>query len=476
VTVLKGGAATDVGRVRQINEDRFLVTEGLFAVADGVGGHQAGEVAAQTSVEALAKAFTERTTEGLVSAIQEANKAVWRLAQSHAEKRGMGTTLTVLALVQEEGEDQLAVANVGDSRAYLFQRNELVQVSEDHSLVEELVREGQLTPQEAQVHPQRSIITRALGMESEIKVDAWNLIPYAGDRIVLCSDGLTNEVSDDRIASTLRQLSDPKDAANELVRQARAHGGNDNITVVVVNIVDDGGRAERASAALAASDTGSATRTSKAPTLPSAPTPTPKSTKTTDETAEWTRMAAGGGKSTGSSGGGTRVGDPVRGGGGGGAGDRGGGGTRSVATATRAEPVVRSSAKAKARPQKPRRLTWRVAVFVVLVLAVLAVSFGSVAWYARSAYYVGLAGDQVAIFKGRPGGILWFEPTLVERKPLRVEDILPAKIDELRAGKQEPSKADADRYVNNLRQEAAERRAGTTTTTAPAPPPGGNQP
>jgi hypothetical protein len=115
-------------------------------------------------------------------------------------------------------------------------------------------------------------------------------------------------------------------------------------------------------------------------------------------------------------------------------------------------------------------------VFVFAVLAVLAVSFGSVAWYARSAYFVGLAGDQVAIFKGRPGGILWFEPTLVERKPLRVEDILPAKVDELRAGKEEPTKADADRYVNNLRQEAAERRASATTTTAPTAPPGTSQP
>src|SRR5439155_24496952 len=114
-----------------------------------------------------------------------------------------------------------------------------------------------------------------------------------------------------------------------------------------------------------------------------------------------------------------------------------------------------------------RLLTWRVAVFVVLVLAVLAISVGSVAWYARRAYYVGLAGNQVAIYKGRPGGILWFEPTLVDRKPLTVDDILPAKVDELRAGKEEATKADADRYVNNLRQEAAERRAnGTGSTTA----------
>src|SRR5215210_1764076 len=221
MTQLQAGAATDVGRVRQINEDRFLADETLYAVADGVGGHQAGEVASQTSVETLEQSFLEPTTEGLVEAIQAANEAVWRLAQSAAEKRGMGTTLTAVALVQEDGEDHLAVANVGDSRVYLFQRGDLVQVSEDHSLVGELEREGQLTREEALVHPQRSIITRALGMDPQIQVDTWQLLPYAGDRLVLCSDGLTNEVPDDRIASTLRRISNPQEAASDLVRQAR---------------------------------------------------------------------------------------------------------------------------------------------------------------------------------------------------------------------------------------------------------------
>jgi PPM family protein phosphatase len=224
MTQLQAGAATDIGRVRQINEDRYLADEILFAVADGVGGHQAGEVASQTSVETLQKTFMEgeHTTEGLISAVEAANQAVWQLAQGSREKRGMGTTLTALALVQEGGEEQLALANVGDSRAYLLQQGELVQISEDHSLVEELVRDGKLTPAEAQVHPQRSIITRALGMEPEIEVDSWEIIPYTGDRILLCSDGLTNELSDERIASTLRQLADPQEAAHDLVRQARA--------------------------------------------------------------------------------------------------------------------------------------------------------------------------------------------------------------------------------------------------------------
>ena len=256
MTTLSAGAATDVGRVRQINEDRYLCDVALFAVADGVGGHQAGEVAAQTAVETLQSSFVAKapsglTTDGLVDAVQDANEAVWRLAQTTSEKRGMGTTMTAVGLVQEDGEELLALVNVGDSRIYRLQNGELLQLTDDHSLVEEMVREGKLTREEAAVHPQRSIITRALGMEPEIEVDWWELIPYRGDRLLLCSDGLTNELSDDRIAATLRQVADPKEAARDLVRQARAEGGGDNITVVVVDVVDDDGRAEEASEALA---------------------------------------------------------------------------------------------------------------------------------------------------------------------------------------------------------------------------------
>ena len=422
MTVLNGAAATDVGRVRQANEDRYLVGDGLFAVADGVGGHQAGEVASQTSVEQLEKAFTVRTTQGLVDAILDANRAVWNLAQQHAEKRGMGTTLTALALVEEDGEEQLALANVGDSRGYLFQRGDLMQVTEDHSLVEELVREGQLTHEEAQVHPQRSIITRALGMEPEIDVDAWTLTPYAGDRILLCSDGLTNEVGVDRIAAILRQLGDPQEAARELVRQARANGGNDNITVVVVDIVDDGGKAEQASAALAEEDVQGA--------------------------AAWRTMARD-----------DAEGHDIESG-------RGRGGTTATAVRMRTEQPPAPTPKSKAKPPRHRRFTWRVGVFVALMVAVLAVVPASLAWYGRSAYFVQLDGDKVSIYKGRPGGFLWFEPTRVKQGVLAADQVPAAQRDEVRSGKEEPSLAAADRYVNNLRDQST-----TTIPTAPTTPP-----
>ncbi len=413
MTTLRGGGATDVGRVRQINEDRFLTRDdlGLYAVADGVGGHQAGEVAAQTSVETLEQAFLESTTDGLVAAVKAANDAVWRLAQSAAEKRGMGTTLTAVALVQEDGEDHLAVANVGDSRMYLFQRGDLVQVSEDHSLVGELEREGQLTRDEALVHPQRSIITRALGMDPEVEVDTWQLLPYAGDRLLLCSDGLTNEVPDDRIASTLRRIGDPREAAADLVREARAHGGNDNITVVVVDVVDDDDRAERSSAALADEPT----------------------------------MAPGtGGGPTSVSGWGAQP-DP---------------GTRPSPTLTATRPPPAGPSRA----DRPRRVTWRVVAFLVVLTLIAGIAVAAIGWYARGAYYVGLDGDRVAIYKGRPGGLLWFDPTLVERKPLTTADLLPHHVRDLQAGREQPTKADADRYVNNLRQQAAEARPPAVET------------
>ncbi|MDQ6728642.1 MAG: Stp1/IreP family PP2C-type Ser/Thr phosphatase [Actinomycetota bacterium] len=423
MTVLRAGAATDVGRVRQINEDRFLADEVLFAVADGVGGHQAGEVASQTSVETLRQAFAdgEHTTEGLVAAAEAANQAVWQLAQGSREKRGMGTTLTALALVQDDGEEQLGLINVGDSRAYVLKQGELIQLTEDHSLVEELVRDGKLSPAEAQVHPQRSIITRALGMDPHVQVDSWPVTPYRGDRFLLCSDGLTNELSDERIASTLRQLADPQEAAHDLVRQARAAGGGDNITVVVVDVVDDGERAERASAALAGAQSpkSQATRVAPAPTAE------------IDLQHRSARVAA------------------------------------PTTAAPLPPPAGERRPSLAAPPTPPRRFTWRVAVFFLAILVVLGSAVWAVGWYARGAYYVGLDSGQVAIFRGRPGGLLWFEPTIVEHKLQPTGDeLLPAQRTALQAGHEVTTKAQADRYVNNLRQEVDAVRAATSTTTS----------
>jgi protein phosphatase len=414
MTELRAGGATDTGLVRDHNEDSYLADEGLFVVADGVGGHKAGEVASQTAVETIKREFREPTTDGLVDAVKTANRTVWNLAEANPDQRGMGTTLTALALVDEDGEERLAVVNVGDSRAYLLQHGELEQLTEDHSLVEQLVREGQLTPEEAQVHPQRSIITRALGLDPDVEVDSWELTPYKGDRILLCSDGLTNEVSDDEIASTLRTVSDPDEAAHQLVQAARDHGGSDNITCVVVDVVDDNDRAEVASSALAGE-----------------PPPPPRVER--EATV-------------------SRADDDS-----------------SAARATASPPTPRPTA-AQPAAARPRRFTWRVVVFIVAVVVVIAAALAAVGWYARHTYFVGLDHGQVAIFKGRPGGLLWFDPTLDRRTSMTQAEVPAARLPDVKAGHPESTRAEAQRYVNALRQEAAAQTPSTTAPpAAPAP-------
>ena len=238
MTVLRSGSASDVGRVRTVNQDLPLVRPDLYAVADGMGGHVGGEVAARVAVETLDQAFERApTVDGLREAFSEANAAVWHESQSNRDLRGMGTTLTAVALVGgPEGRDVLALANVGDSRAYVFSGGGITQVTDDHSLAEERMRHGEMSEEEAAVHPQRHILTRALGVSAEVETDMWELELRTGDRVLLCSDGLTNEVGTEEMAGILGEVDDPDEAAQRLVDAANGHGGADNITVVVVDV------------------------------------------------------------------------------------------------------------------------------------------------------------------------------------------------------------------------------------------------
>jgi PPM family protein phosphatase len=240
------GSATDVGRVREGNEDGLLVDEtmGLVAVADGMGGHQAGEVASATALEALRAAV--RSGRPIRDAIVEANEAVYDKAEDNSELRGMGTTITAGTLASG---GTLLIAHVGDSRAYLLRDSDLSQITDDHSLVEEMVRDGQLTPEQAAVHPQRSIITRALGIDAEVEVALYPVELRPGDRLMLCSDGLTTMVSADDIAAILRRESDPQRAARQLIDAANEAGGEDNVTAVVVDALDEPSPAVAAAAA-----------------------------------------------------------------------------------------------------------------------------------------------------------------------------------------------------------------------------------
>jgi serine/threonine protein phosphatase PrpC len=231
---------TDTGRKRRHNEDAFVAEPPLFAVADGMGGAQAGELASSLAAAALKDSQQpggggeERVDE----LIQQANRRVYERQSQDAAASGMGTTMTV-ALVED---GRVAIGHVGDSRAYLIRGGSLEQLTEDHSLVAELVRSGRLSPEEAEGHPQRSVITRALGTDPDVDVDTFSVETKAGDLFLICSDGLTSMVDDETIlAEVARNREDLESAAKALVRAANKGGGEDNITVVFFEIGEDVG-------------------------------------------------------------------------------------------------------------------------------------------------------------------------------------------------------------------------------------------
>lgn len=429
MTALRAGAATDVGMVRATNQDNLLIATPLFAVADGMGGHAAGEVASEVAVRALEHAYDdggEGTSEGLGAAARAANRAVWDRAQSDPDLRGMGTTLVALAFVDEQ--ERLAIANVGDSRAYRWRDGRLEQLTTDHNLVQELLDEGLVTEEEAPFHPQRNVVTRALGVDPDVDVDVIEVVPRRGDRFLLCSDGLGLEVEEEEVSSVLGRLADPDAAAHELVREARENGGKDNITVVVVDVVDDGEEGETTTEGKAAAVTAEAVAAPEAV--------------------------------------GTEQGD-----------------TQAVAVVNDApapppeeldapedDPELADAQPAASPPApKERVFTFRVALFLIALLIVLAAAVVGVGIYARGTYFVGLSGNQVVIYQGRPGGVLWFQPTIKQRTSVTVSQVLPARVGTLRAGQVESSVGAANQYVARLRNEAAtaqgQNAAGSATTT-----------
>ncbi len=229
--------ASDVGRVRTGNEDSLLLSPPLFAVADGLGGHQAGEVASRIAVDTLLEnAPRKADAKALGRAARAANSAVMEAAAAGRGRAGMGTTLTAVML---DGL-RLAVVHVGDSRAYLLHRDgRLERVTQDHSMVADMVRQGSLTEEESRVHPNRSVITRALGSDPNMRPDTFEVTTEAGDRLLLCTDGLSSLVPDADIAEVLSRHADPKAAVDALVAAARLAGGYDNITAVVVDLGGD---------------------------------------------------------------------------------------------------------------------------------------------------------------------------------------------------------------------------------------------
>ena len=428
---LRAAAATDVGNIRDNNQDDLLIVDDfLFVVADGMGGHVAGEVASREAVEAIRDAFSSGpgTTDDLREAVRLANGAVWKRGADEPSYRGMGTTVTAVAVV--EG-DRLAVANVGDSRTYLLRDDELHQLTQDHSFVQEAVRSGQLTRAQAESHPRRSQLTRALGVSDDVDVDMEVIEPLSGDRLLLCSDGLWDEVGDELIAMVLAGRKDPEEAASELVRWAKDAGGRDNITVIVIDVEDggEGGRAVRASAALdQAGEARTATSRSEATTavLPAADEDGGKVTRgAAPANRTWSRPADG----------------PLM---------------------TAAERAAASSSASS----RFRLVTWRVVLFVAILLGVLATAAVIVS-RGGSAWAVALDGNTVVVKEGN---------TIRDTKPLQVNQ-LPADVQaELRRGKRVDDRAAAEEYINGITRRALAEGtltvpgAGVVLTTAPAGP------
>ncbi len=428
MTLLRSGSATDTGLVRSVNQDLAVETSTLFAVADGMGGHAGGEVAARLAVDALAAAFGRQPTgSGLSQAVTEANSVVWRHSQDNPELRGMGTTLTAVALVNEDGQDVLALVNVGDSRSYRFHEGELTQITTDHSLAEEMVRTGELTTAEAAVHPHRHILTRALGVSSDVAVDLWRIQPVRGDRFLLCSDGLTNELELSQISEVLASVGDPHRAADLLVQAARTHGGSDNITVVVVDVVvgDDHDSAPVVAAVNA--DFVPVVPPGEAPEAAVAPDLYPNT------------------------------------------------------VAKEGQPSRRERRRAKRRERRIARgrrlITFRTLLFVILLGAVLAGAFYAVRWYDTNSYFVGVDHNELVIYQGRIGGFLWYNPVEVQRTGVTTADVPPQFVDQLHAGVEESSVASARTYVTNLVDQrncqlnpsSAYCTPTPGTTTAPSP-------
>lgn len=491
---LAWGASTHPGQIRPDNEDYLHASDGVYVVADGMGGHEAGEVASSLAVQHIRDALTADdlapTANRVVDAITSANGDIFRAAIATPGQAGMGTTVTVIAVVEDpmagrgapniddndpidtapdgsprvtpvvpkQKPEALVLANVGDSRTYLYRHGRLRRVTVDHSYVQELVTTGHITDDEARTHPRRNIITRALGIEPDVKVDWWTLPLVRGDRFLLCSDGLVDEVTDTAITSTLETERDPQKAVDSLIEQANEAGGRDNITVIVVDVLDG-------------DDPPDPTREiDLVPTWASDPTPDADRHDLDDGDA------AGGDQA-----GGDQAAD---------AGDENAKGSkrrRGKRRRDRHEPQPATAASASADEASPTpqdeadestssrpKLTRAIGVFVAMAL--LVAGFVAVAAWARRGYFVDFDGDdEVIVYQGRPGGLLWFDPTAETAGGLTRDELTPDSIESIDDQPTFSSVADATIFIRDLQRvdtddEPAEGDEPVATRTTDAEP------
>jgi serine/threonine protein phosphatase PrpC len=441
VTSLRAAGSTDPGQVRGQNQDTYLARDDLVLVADGMGGYAGGEVAAEIAAEVVGIQFLgESTASGLATAVLEANRRIFERG-TEPGLEGMGTTLVAAAVVGGPDGTRVLLANVGDSRAYLLRHGDLRQLTEDHSVAAELVRIGRIDEEEGREHPGRHVLTRALGVDRDVAPDLIELVPEEGDRLLLCSDGLSNELGPDEIRALL-EVGEPSDAARALVAAANAHGGLDNITAVVADVAPD----DVVIAPL---------REDVTAPEPAAPAPTGAN--------EAAPAALIGAPTTGIV---AVAADPDA--------------TGSITKVPPlARPTIRPVLTLRERRRR-RREEWRArravntwvsirgAVFLLAVIAVLVAAFGVLRWYGTSNYVVTVKGRHIEVVQGQLGGFLWWPAKLVVRYPYGVFQLPTVARDAVEVGVNEPSLVDAERYVNTMHVEWRVSRGlptGTSTTT-----------
>lgn len=367
------GAATDVGRVRDHNEDQLWAEANLAVVADGVGGHAAGEVASAIVISHVQALAVPAAPSDIHDALIEANTEILNQAADPA-LAGMGTT-AVAASIGPDGV--ITVFNVGDSRAYLRRGGKLSQITVDHTYVTELIRQGELSAEEARRHPNRNLVTRVLGLEPSVRIDRFDVPAEEGDRLMLCSDGLNEELTDNEINEIMSSVTESGAAATALVDAALARGGRDNVTVVVVDVGDLDGV------------------------------------------------------------------------------------ERSKFVACPVEPVVTEASTD--RPSGMARRTLGATVRLLAWLAPLALIAGSayvgLRWYATSTYFADTDAGEVVIYRGRPDGVLWFEPAEAERTGVQVDGLVPAEQARLEQPRALGSLEEARMFVRNLADNSASATA-----------------
>jgi len=366
---INAAGATHIGQVRQTNQDSYASRPGIHVLADGMGGHQGGEVASLEATSINLESGKIDSVADMVKSVSKANQAIIKRANRDETLSGMGTTVCILTeILGSDGEIKIGIANVGDSRIYRLGGSELTQVTLDHSLVADLVRSGELTLEEASRHPQRNILTRALGIEQDLIIDTWELAPVAGDRYLLCSDGLFNEIDDEKIAEILIADDELENIAQNLVNSALKAGGHDNITALVVSVAEE----------------------------------------IKYENEEWF--------------------------------------LNEMVPYPAVKPLLNTSID-----QEIRNFDWKPIAICLSTLLLIVSVFTAIGLYARSGWFVGEYNGGVAIYKGQPQGVLWFEPTVERKTQISILDLSKETRQIVVDSISMDSFEEAERFVNEIR-------------------------